>query len=172
MTQEPQHPFTILVPLDGSVRAASALPVAVDLSQRLNGELALIQVLPVISNPLLPEAGYVAPEIYQRTADDQQRLAHEKLSDAISRLARRDINQLPVVDLSGQLLGMLNRDQVIRYLEIRRGLGLEHAQRLATPAIPSIPPTPVLPSPRRAQMSVRRSRRERRERHMAVLWAG
>ncbi len=79
MTQEQQSPFTILVPLDGSPRAVSALPVAGRLSQLLKGELALIQVVPVVMNPMIIEPGYVAPETYQQMYDDQERLAREDL---------------------------------------------------------------------------------------------
>jgi hypothetical protein len=64
MTPEQPQPFTILVPLDGSERAASALPVAVDLTKRLRGKLALIRTLAVISDPLLIQAGYISPKIY------------------------------------------------------------------------------------------------------------
>jgi Zn-dependent protease/CBS domain-containing protein len=49
---------------------------------------------------------------------------YESLNDALPRLAGRDVNQLPVVDETGRLVGMLNRDAIMRYVEIRRGLGM------------------------------------------------
>lgn len=53
----------------------------------------------------------------------------ESLNDALPRLVARDVNQLPVVDEAGRLVGMLSRDAILRYVEVRRGLGLESAQR-------------------------------------------
>ena len=53
----------------------------------------------------------------------------ESLNDALPRMTRRDVNQLPVVDEAGRLVGMLNRDAIMRYVEIRRGLGIEGASR-------------------------------------------
>ena len=53
----------------------------------------------------------------------------ENLNDALPRMAGRDVNQLPVVDEAGRLVGMLSRDAIMRYVEIRRGLGLEGAER-------------------------------------------
>lgn len=81
--------------------------------------------------------------------------ADEGLSDALTRLAQRDINQLPVVDTYGRLVGMLNRDQVLRYLEVRRGLGLDRAQRRTAPTqpMPPIPPTAPVTSPTSAPQS-------------------
>jgi nucleotide-binding universal stress UspA family protein len=90
MTQEQQRPFTILVPLDSSERAASALPVAVDICQRLDGELALIQVLPVIVAPFEAPtgfaAGYIPPETNQRMHDDQERAARVYLEQVAAPL--------------------------------------------------------------------------------------
>ncbi|HEU0027762.1 MAG TPA: site-2 protease family protein [Ktedonobacterales bacterium] len=54
---------------------------------------------------------------------------YESLNDALPRMAGRDVNQLPVVDEAGQLIGMLSRDAVMRYVEIRRGLGLTGMDR-------------------------------------------
>lgn len=67
------------------------------------------------------------------TPVEKLRLARgdESLNDALPRLVARDVNQLPVVDELGRLIGMLGRDAIIRYLEVRRGLGMEEAQRAA-----------------------------------------
>jgi CBS domain-containing protein len=42
----------------------------------------------------------------------------QRLSDAFEQLARRDIDQLPVVDSEGRLVGMLRRRDVARWLEL------------------------------------------------------
>jgi predicted transcriptional regulator len=39
-------------------------------------------------------------------------------------LAGRDVNQLPVVQ-NGALVGLVSRDAVVHYLEVRRGLGID-----------------------------------------------
>ncbi|MDE3230893.1 MAG: site-2 protease family protein [Chloroflexota bacterium] len=64
----------------------------------------------------------------------------ESLNDAMPRLVAGNVNQLPVVDESGQLIGMLNRDTILRYLEVRRGLevgdGRWPAERVMAPDAP------------------------------------
>ena len=42
-------------------------------------------------------------------------------------MAGRDVNQLPVVQ-NGALVGILTRDAIVHYLEVRRSLGVENAQ--------------------------------------------
>jgi CBS domain-containing protein len=42
-------------------------------------------------------------------------------------MAGRDVNQLPVVD-NGAPVGIVSRDAIVGYLEVRRSLGSEHAQ--------------------------------------------
>lgn len=59
----------------------------------------------------------------------QMARADEGLNDAMTRMVARDVNQLPVVDETGRLVGLLSRDVILRYIEVRRGLGLESAQR-------------------------------------------
>jgi hypothetical protein len=54
----------------------------------------------------------------------------QSLNDVLSLMAGRDVNQLPVVQ-DEQLVGVLSRDAVVRYLEIRRSLGLEDGQKAA-----------------------------------------
>jgi len=39
----------------------------------------------------------------------------------------RDVNQVPVED--GHLAGVLSREEIMRFLEIKRGLGLDKASR-------------------------------------------
>jgi Zn-dependent protease len=54
----------------------------------------------------------------------------QSLNDVLPLMAGRDINQLPVVQ-NERLIGVLSRDAIMRYLEIRRSLGLENGQKAA-----------------------------------------
>ena len=45
-------------------------------------------------------------------------------------MAGRDVNQLPVVQ-DEHLVGVLSRDAIVRYLEVRRSLGIEGQQKAA-----------------------------------------
>jgi Zn-dependent protease/CBS domain-containing protein len=47
----------------------------------------------------------------------------QSLSDVLPLMAGRDVNQLPVVQ-NGALVGIVGRDAVVHYLEVRRSLGL------------------------------------------------
>jgi len=46
------------------------------------------------------------------------------LSDVLPLMAGRDVNQLPVVQ-NGAPVGIVSRDAIVQYLEVRRGLGLD-----------------------------------------------
>ena len=48
----------------------------------------------------------------------------QSLSDVLPLMAGRDVNQLPVVE-NGALVGILSRDAIVQYLEVRRGLGVD-----------------------------------------------
>lgn len=52
----------------------------------------------------------------------------QSLNDALPMLVSRDVNQAPVVQ-DGRLVGMLSREMVMRYLEVRRSLGPDEAER-------------------------------------------
>jgi predicted transcriptional regulator len=54
----------------------------------------------------------------------------QSLNDVLPLMAGRDVNQLPVVQ-DERLVGVLSRDAIVRYLEIRRSLGLEDGQKAA-----------------------------------------
>ena len=84
-----QDTFTILVPLDGSERAARALPVAEDLCQRLAGEIALIRVLPLTPLPFSLSPDYFPPATYQQMVTDQERLAREYLDHVVAEIQQR-----------------------------------------------------------------------------------
>ena len=60
----------------------------------------------------------------------------QSLNEALPMLVSRDVNQAPVIQ-NGRLVGMLSREMVMRYLEVRRSLGPDEAERhAATPAPP------------------------------------
>jgi Zn-dependent protease/CBS domain-containing protein len=52
----------------------------------------------------------------------------QNLNEVLPLMVAQDINQLPVVE-NGHLLGVLSREDIVRYMEIRRSLGLERANR-------------------------------------------
>jgi Zn-dependent protease len=54
----------------------------------------------------------------------------QSLNDVLPLMAGRDVNQLPVVQ-DERLVGVLSRDAIVRYLEIRRNLGLEDGRKAA-----------------------------------------
>jgi len=47
----------------------------------------------------------------------------QSLNDVLPLMAGRDVNQLPVVQ-DGRLVGVLSRDAILHYLEVRRDLGI------------------------------------------------
>jgi Zn-dependent protease/CBS domain-containing protein len=54
----------------------------------------------------------------------------QNLNDVLPLMAGRDVNQLPVVQ-DDRLVGVLSRDAIVRYLEVRRSLGLEDWRKAA-----------------------------------------
>jgi predicted transcriptional regulator len=48
----------------------------------------------------------------------------QRLSDVLPLMAGRDVNQLPVVQ-NGTPVGIVSRDAIVQYLEVRRGLGVD-----------------------------------------------
>jgi Zn-dependent protease len=54
----------------------------------------------------------------------------QNLNDVLPLMVGRDVNQLPVVQ-DGRLVGVLSRDAIMRYLEVRRSLGLEDGRKAA-----------------------------------------
>jgi Zn-dependent protease/CBS domain-containing protein len=71
----------------------------------------------------------------------------QSLNEVLPLIAGRDVNQLPVVQ-DGQLVGMLSRDKILRFIEVRRGLDLQAggrsdaAQRPDPPRAPEARDTP------------------------------
>jgi predicted transcriptional regulator len=54
----------------------------------------------------------------------------QSLNDVLPLMAGRDVNQLPVVQ-DDRLVGALSRDALVRYLEVRRSLGVENGRKVA-----------------------------------------
>lgn len=60
----------------------------------------------------------------------------QSLNDVLPLMAQNDVNQLPVV-ANGQIVGVVSRDRVMRYIELRRELGSRG------PSGPAQTPTPT-----------------------------
>ena len=54
----------------------------------------------------------------------------QSLNDVLPLMAGRDVNQLPVVQ-DDRIVGVLSRDAIVRYLEVRRSLGVEEGRKVA-----------------------------------------
>jgi len=91
-----QPTFRILVPLDGSEQAESALPIAEQLATQLGVDLELIQVLPFPVLPFVATAGYLPGDVYEQVAADQQRRAREELEGVAARARKHGV---PVVNI-------------------------------------------------------------------------
>ncbi len=52
----------------------------------------------------------------------------QSLNEVLPLMVTQDVNQLPVVE-DDRLVGMLSREDIMRFLEIRRGLGLDMADK-------------------------------------------
>jgi Zn-dependent protease len=66
----------------------------------------------------------------------------QSLNEVLPLMASHDVNQLPVVE-DGRLVGMLSRDAIVRYVEVRRGLGLQAAQQTQQGLLPTEPGPPA-----------------------------
>ncbi len=62
-------------------------------------------------------------------------MPQQLLSDALALMARYRIHQLPVVQ-GERLVGLISRETIIRFLEVRRGLGLEEAEEAVGARLP------------------------------------
>ena len=129
---EVMHPKPATVPADISLQHlvdASFLPGGLRYALVMRGEkLVGLITLSDISHIPRDEWGQVLvsqamiPLARLHVATPQQ-----SLSDVLPFLAGRDVNQLPVAD-NGALVGILSRDAIVGYLEVRRSLGVENAQ--------------------------------------------
>jgi len=101
--------------------------------------LADIRRVPREQWPQTPVGQAMVPLERLHTVRPQQ-----NLNDVLPLMTGRDVNQLLVVDDVGQLVGILSRDAILRYVEIRRGLGLD--QPASSSSVPSEPPPTTLPA--------------------------
>jgi len=62
----------------------------------------------------------------------------QRMSDILPLIAQADVNQLPVMQ-DGRLVGMLTRDAIVRYLDVRQGLGLQPPQESGQRASGDLP---------------------------------
>jgi Zn-dependent protease/predicted transcriptional regulator len=68
----------------------------------------------------------------------------QNLNEVLPLMTGRDVNQLLVMDDAGRLVGILSRDAILRYVEVRRGLGLD--QPAPSSSVASEPPPTTLPA--------------------------
>jgi Zn-dependent protease len=120
---------------------ARTIPVVRSDDQQLVGlvTLADIRHVPREQWPQTPVGQAMVPLERLHTIRAQQ-----NLNDVLPLMTGRDVNQLPVVDDAGRLVGILSRDGILRYVEIRRGLGLD--QPPSSSSVPSEPPPTTLPA--------------------------
>lgn len=75
----------------------------------------------------------------------------QQLVDVVSMLSEHDVNQLPVVEPDGRVVGLLTRQGVLRFIEMRRGLGDGNNRGRSAPPPPpnqytQYPPTQYPPA--------------------------
>ena len=122
-------------------RGMRAIPVARGDEGQLVGLLTLadVRLVPREQWPQTPVGQAMVPLERLHTVRPQQ-----NLNDVLPLMTGRDVNQLLVVDDTGQLVGVLSRDAILRYVEIRRGLGMD--QLPSSSSVPSKPPSTTLPA--------------------------
>ncbi len=64
----------------------------------------------------------------------------QRITDVLPLMAQSDVNQAPVMR-NGQLVGLLSRDAIVRYLDIRQSLGLRQPPTDQETRGPHRPPT-------------------------------
>jgi CBS domain-containing protein/transposase-like protein len=126
---EVMNPKPATVPADMSLQQlvdAYVLPGGLRCALVMQGDklvglitLSDIRHMPRERWALLPVSQVMIPVSRLHVVSPQQ-----SLNDVLPFMAGGDVNQLPVVQ-DGTLVGVLSRDAIIRYLEVRRGLGIE-----------------------------------------------
>ncbi|MEX1157980.1 MAG: universal stress protein [Thermomicrobiales bacterium] len=89
---EPFH--HILVPLDGSQRSESALPLALELARRCRAHVHLLQVVVPVSVGDIgyaSDTSYLGPDAYAILMDDLERAAYDDLKSAVGDCERAGV---------------------------------------------------------------------------------
>jgi nucleotide-binding universal stress UspA family protein len=82
----------LLVPLDGSERAESALPIAAIIAEATHTPLLLARITPLLGVPPAAAAGAPLPsDTYQQLIDDERRLALDYLDEQAESLRQRGL---------------------------------------------------------------------------------
>jgi nucleotide-binding universal stress UspA family protein len=106
------EPFRhVLVPLDGSDRSASALPLAIELARRSGANLHLLQVVlpvPVHEIGYASDSSFLGPNVYADMMDELERNAHDDLERA------RDTCERSGVDAMTHVLVGTPSDSILR----------------------------------------------------------
>jgi CBS domain-containing protein len=108
-------------------RGIRAVPVVED--GRLVGMLTLgsVRELPREQWASVPVRQVMVPFEKLHTVQPTQ-----PLSDVLTMMINEDVNQVPVT-ANGQVVGMLSREAVVRYVEMRRSLGVPPQPRTGQP---------------------------------------
>jgi Zn-dependent protease/CBS domain-containing protein len=116
--------LSLLDLVENNLLPRSLRAVCVTQDDHLVGLISLTEIRQVPRDqwPQTPIWQVMVPRNRLSVAVPQQRL-----SEAMEVMARRNIHQLPVVQ-EERLMGMVSRETIVRFLEVRRGLGLEEAE--------------------------------------------
>jgi Zn-dependent protease/CBS domain-containing protein len=122
-------------------RGVRAIPVVHSDEGKLVGLVTLTDIrhLPRDQWPQTPVGQAMVPLERLHTVRPQQ-----NLNDVLPMMTGRDVNQLLVVDDTGRLVGILSRDAILRYVEVRRSLDLDKPS--PSPSLPSESPPTTLPA--------------------------
>ncbi len=143
---------------------AAAVPPDLTLSQMVNGYMLPLglRAVPVTRDDqlagliTLADVRHVPRDEWDQTPVGRVMIPLERLhavgptqslNDMLPLMAHQDVNQLPVVAADGRLLGMVTREAVVHFLEVRRGLGVNEAERRTNTRLPAAPASPVPPAP-------------------------
>jgi nucleotide-binding universal stress UspA family protein len=101
-------PLSILVPLDGSARAESALPVARQLAKSLGTGIVLARVTPLVTLRFASADAPLPGETYQQLADDQRQLALDYLQQQGQLLRDQGISVKAVLAAGNTVSALLD----------------------------------------------------------------
>ncbi len=124
------HPFTVppnlslLELVDGYLLPRALRTVTVAQGDQLLGLISLSDIRRV------PREQWAQTPVWQVMVPRNRLVVvspQQRLSEVQELMVRHNIHQVPVVQ-GDRLVGMISRDAMIRFLEVRRGLGLEEAE--------------------------------------------